>query len=187
MHMATVDKVWTVDEVLALPDDGFRHEVIDGELYLSAAPSWRHGDAVQELYALLRDYLRANRVGEARVAPADLVFADRTMVQPDLFVVPLVGGRRPGSWGEAGRLLLAVEVLSPDSARRDRIIKRRLYQRQGVPEYWVVDTELRALERWRGTDERSDLLTESLEWLPEGASVPLVIDLEEYFANVHGS
>ena len=62
--------------------------------------------------------------------------------------------------------LLAVEVLSPSTARADRTVKRRLYQRAGVPEYWIVDLEARLVERWRPADERPEVLTDTLTWRP---------------------
>lgn len=108
------------------------------------------------------------------------------MVEPDLFVVPLVGGRAPREWVEVGRLLLTVEVLSPRTARADRQVKRRLYQRQGVPEYWIVDVSARLVERWRPDDERPEILTERVVWQPEPGVEPLEIDLSAYFAEVCG-
>ena len=186
MRMATAAKRWTVEEVRALPDDGNRYEVIDGELFVTPAPSWRHGDAVMALAWQLLPYLDAHGIGHLKVAPQDIVYGERTMVEPDLFVVPLVGGRPPRTWEEAGRLLLAVEVLSPSTARADRQVKRRLYQQQGVPEYWIVDVDARLVERWRPVDERPELLGEELVWRPDLEHPPLVIELPTYFAKVVG-
>lgn len=118
------------------------------------------------------------------MAPADIRFGPRTLVQPDGFVVPLVNGRRPASWREIVRLLLAVEVLSPSSRRVDREVKRRMYQRQGVPEYWMIDVNARRVERWRPADERPDILAGTLEWQPDRSYAPLLIDLPAYFAGV---
>ena len=120
MDMATTAKRWTVEEVRALPDDGNRYEVIDGELFVTPAPIWRHGDAVLALVRLMLPYVDAHPVGHLKVAPQDIIYGEHTMVEPDLFVVPLVGGRPPRTWEETGRLLLAVEVLSPTTARADR-------------------------------------------------------------------
>ena len=186
MRMATAAKRWTVEEVRSLPDDGNRYEVIDGELFVTAAPTWRHGDAVVALAKRMLPYLDAHPVGHLKIAPQDVVYGERTMVEPDLFVVPLVGGRKPRTWEEAGRLLLAVEVLSPTTARADRQVKRRLYQQQGVPEYWIVDVDARLVERWRPVDERPELLGEQLAWRPDLEYPPLVIDLPAYFAEVAG-
>ena len=74
-------------------------------------------------------------------------------------------------------------LLNP--ARADRVQKRRLYQRAGVPEYWMVDLDARVIERWRPDDERPELLDERLTWHPGGAGEPLVLDLPAFFAKVH--
>lgn len=186
MAMPTPTARWTVEMVRALPDDGNRYEVIDGELFVTPAPTWRHGDAILALIRRLLPYLDANPIGHLKVAPQDIVYGERTMVEPDLFVVPLVGGRPPRTWEEAGRLLLAVEVLSPTTARADRQVKRRLYQQHDVPEYWIVDVDARLVERWRPVDDRAELLSEELVWRPDLAHPPLVIDLPAYFAKVLG-
>ena len=186
MHMATATRRWTVEEVRALPDDTSRYEVIDGELFVTPGPTWRHGEAAEALFIRLRAHCATHMIGHAKIAPQDVTWGDRTMVEPDIFVVPVVGGRRPRTWEEAGRLLLAVEVLSPSSARADRIVKRRLYQRVGVPEYWIVDVDARAIERWLPNDERPEILTERLEWQPDPDRQPFVLDLAAYFAEVFG-
>ena len=85
---------------------------------------------------------------------------------------------------EVGALVLAIEVLSPTTARADRHKKRRLYQRERVPEYWIVDVDARLIERWRPEDERPEILAEQVEWNPDPAHPPLVIDLAEYFHDV---
>ncbi len=108
------------------------------------------------------------------------------MVEPDLFVVPLVDGREPRTWEEAGRLLLAVEILSPSTARADRQVKRRLYQREAVPEYWIVDVDARLVERWRPEDTRPEILSERLLWQPDTAHPALEMDLPRYFVELCG-
>jgi Uma2 family endonuclease len=171
--------------VLALPDDGNRHELIDGELLVTPAPSWRHQDAVMALYQRLVPLLRQHRAGHVVVAPADIPLDSQTLVQPDLFVVPLIDGRKPQDWAEAGSLLLVVEILSPSSARADRIVKLRRYQRANVPEYWIVDLDGRVIERWRHGQERPEILSDRLVWTPaEGVSVQL--DIASYFDEVWG-
>ena len=175
---------WTAEMVRALPDDGNRYEVIDGELFVTPGPSWQHQTASRWLFLRLHAYLAAHTLGEAIYAPADVEFSEERMVEPDLFVVPLVAGRAPRSWAEAGRLLLAVEILSPSTARLDRQVKRRLYQRQGVPEYWIVDVDARLVERWRPADDRPEILAERLTWQPDVAHPALEIDLDAYFAHL---
>jgi Uma2 family endonuclease len=186
MAMPTHPTEWTVEMVRALPDDGNRYEVIDGELFVTPAPSWTHQGAVLELAHILLPYVRERAVGRVIVAPADVVFGPRHMVEPDVFVVPLVSGEAPRSWEEVGRLLLAVEVLSPSTTRTDRREKRELYQRKGVPEYWIVDVDARAIERYRPDSVIPETLSERVEWKPDRFVDPLVIDLSDYFARVLG-
>ena len=178
---------WTVDMVHALPDDGKRHEIIDGELFVTPSPSYDHQGTVLALAVRLRTYLTANRVGRVFVAPLDVTFGPRTLVQPDVLVLPLHEGRPPRTVEEAGGPLLAIEILSPSSAHTDRVRKRGLYQREGVPEYWIVDPNARVIERWRPEDSRPEILTETLTWNPIGAAEPLTFDLPELWNEVFGS
>ena len=173
---------WTVERVLALPEDGNRYEVVDGELLVSPAPTLLHQRAIGALYLILHAFVTRERIGCVYLAPADIEFDHRTLVQPDLFVAPLVEGRRPRTWKEIRQLLLAVEVLSPSTARADRQVKRRRYQHHGVGEYWIVDLEARLVECWTPSDQRPLILTDQLEWRPLGASGPqLSIDLIRFF------
>ena len=84
------------------------------------------------------------------------------------------------------RLLLAIEVLSPSTARADRTVKRLLFQRTGVPEYWIVDLDARLVERWRPGDDRPEVLAETLRWQADPTTAPLEIDLPQFFARVNG-
>ena len=170
--------------VRALPEDGHRYEVIAGELFVTPAPSFDHQAAVIQFLLPLVPFVRAHRLGYALASPADIEFAEEDLVQPDIFVAPPVQGRRPRRWSEIKQLLLAVEVLSASTARADRTVKRRLFQRVGVPQYWIVDVEARLVERWRPGDERPEILTETLEWRPDPVIEPLVIDLPRLFAEI---
>ena len=84
------------------------------------------------------------------------------------------------------KLLLATEVLSPSTARADRTVKRRRYQRYGIPEYWIVDVDARIIERWMPSDERPEVLHETLVWQPEPGAPGLTIDLSELFREILG-
>jgi len=184
MGMPQAAEGWTAEMVRALPDDGNRYEVVDGELLVSPAPRLRHQEAVTELMFAVRPYVHGHGLGCALASPADIEFDPRTLVQPDLFVAPLVAGRRPREWSEIKQLLLAVEVLSPSTARADRTVKRRRYQRHAVPQYWLVDLDARLVERWRPEDDRPEIVTDTLLWHPDPNVPPLEIDLPRLFAAV---
>lgn len=183
MVSAAERKHWTVADYMALPDDGKRYEVIDGELFVTPAPIADHQRLVFALGRRLATYLDAAPVGEVLLSPADIEFAADTVVQPDVFVAPLVGGARPRSWKDITGLLLAAEVLSTSTRRVDRTVKRRRYQRAGVAEYWIVDGDARLVERWRAADERPEILSDELVWQPDAAHESLRIDLPAFFAS----
>jgi Uma2 family endonuclease len=186
MGMPAQQTEWTAEMARALPDDGKRYEVLDGELFVTPSPALRHQAAVGKLFVLLEAYVRAHSVGIALISPADIEFSPRRLVQPDVFVAPMTGGRRPRDWRDISSLLLAVEVLSPSTARADRQRKRRIYQSERVPEYWIVDLDARVVERWRPDDERPEIISEVLSWRPRADAQGLAISLEEYFAEGEG-
>lgn len=198
MHMVAAAKLWTAEAVRALPDDGRRYELIDAILYVNGvavpdgdlaafepamtpSPAPRHQHRLLTLARILADYVDRERCGLVMISPADLELSAESIVQPDIFITPRFDGGPPSDWGAVTSLLLAVEVLSPSTARTDRIHKRAYYQRAGVPEYWIVDSDSRIIERWRPIDERPEILAGTIEWYPEGATQPLVIDLEHFF------
>jgi len=177
---------WTAEMVRNLPDDGNRYEVVDGELLVTPSPTYSHQRVVLEFATILLPYTRLSGIGGTLVSPADIELDSEGLVQPDVFVQGFVDGHPPRAWNVGAPLLLAIEVLSPSTARADRITKRRRFQRASVPEYWIVDTDARTIERWRPSDERPEVLSEQLSWQPEGAAAPLTIDLVEFFARAQG-
>jgi len=184
MGMAATRERWTAEMLRALPDDGKRYEIVHGELLVTPSPSFTHQRAVRELNLLLGMYLARVARAELMHAPADVELEADSIVQPDLFVFPRIPGRKVYRFADAGTLLLAIEVLSPSTARYDRIVKRGLYLEQNVAEYWIVDCDARCIERWRPADERPEILTDRIDWQAPGAPSPLVIDLAPFFAKV---
>jgi Uma2 family endonuclease len=182
MGMPAQKTWWTLEMVRALPDDGKRYEALDGVLLVSPAPSIRHQRAVQLLFRILDDYTQAHGIGETMMSPADIELSPARLVQPDVFVIP--AELRATDWKDITRLLLAAEVISPSSARADRVEKRKAYQDKEVPEYWIVDLDTKVFERWRPSDVRPEILTDRIEWHPVAEARPLSIDLVRYFADV---
>jgi Uma2 family endonuclease len=183
MAMPATHAEWTVEMLDALPDDGQRYEIIDGELFVTPAPLEIHQLVVGELHARLLAYLRGSGVGRPIVSPADVRRPDRkrNRVQPDVFVVRLTDGKRPAYPYDLSDLLLAVEVQSPSNPRLDYQVKRALYLPSGVVEYWVVNAEARNIARWRGAEDPGEVLSERIEWQPAGMSVPFELDLQRFF------
>ncbi len=184
MPARVADLDWTVERVLALPDDGNRYEVLDGELFVTPAPTWRHQGALGELYAPLREYVRAHALGMTLFSPADITFSPRRLVQPDLFIVPPGGEGPPASWADMKSFLLVVEVLSPSTARADRYRKRAIYMSEDVGEYWIIDAGQRIIERWRPGADEPDVITDELVWAPREGIPPFTLRVTEYFDEV---
>ncbi|MCI0622400.1 MAG: Uma2 family endonuclease [Acidobacteria bacterium] len=146
---------WTSADLEALPDDGKRYEIIDGELYMSRQPHWHHQFTCFQIASRLQLWSKQTGAGQVNLAPG-LIFAEDDDVAPD--VVWISQARLPNALGTDGKLHAApeliVEVLSPGNVqeRRDREAKLKLYSRRGVQEYWIVDWRLRQVEIYRRQD-----------------------------------
>jgi len=188
MSMPALRIDWTVDMLDALPDDGNRYEIIDGELFVTPTPSNWHQHVVGTLYSRLRAYLRPSNVGRAMLSPSDVRCGDwnRNRVQPDVFAVRSIDGKHPEYPFNMADLILSVEVESPSNSAYDYHTKRRLYLANGVPEFWIVSSEARTFSRWRGQSENGELLTTRFEWQPIGMPEPLIIDVPEFFDDALG-
>ena len=174
---------YSAEMVRALPDDGNRYETVHGELLVSPAPRHVHQLVVARLMEQLQPYLRAHPVGVLLPSPADVSSGSDTLVQPDLFVVE-IGQARTMEWPQLQHLLLAIEIVSPSSRRADRFTKRVLYQRAGIPDYWVVDIEAAAIERWTPDATAPDLLRDTVQWQPAGVTTALSVDIPALFAPI---
>jgi Uma2 family endonuclease len=183
---ASPTPISTIEELLALPDDGLRHELLDGLHVVTPAPEYPHQSVLSEILVALHKALEGNAELQVLASPADIVLSPRTLVQPDLFVIRRQPGQRIRKWREVGVPVLAIEFLSPSTAARDRGAKRRIYQRAGVAEYWIVDLDARLVERWRPSDERPEIVTEILRWEPGTGMTPVAIDLPQLFRQTLG-
>ncbi len=131
----------TYDDFLCFPDDGRRHELIDGEHYVTPSPSERHQRVSFELAVALGNYLRSTGLGRAYHAPFDVLLSGHDVVEPDLLVVLADQQGIVTELHVRGAPAIVVEILSPGTRQRDETLKRRLYERAGVREYWLVDVE----------------------------------------------
>ena len=144
----------TYDDFVLFPDDGLRHELIDGEHYVTPAPNAKHQEIVVKLTSRINTWVELHDSGKLFIAPFDVVFSHHDVVEPDLLYM---------SKARAAKILtkanvqgvpeLVVEVGSTSTRRRDETVKRALYEQAGVLEYWVVDTEVDVVRVYRRNDQ----------------------------------
>lgn len=148
---AKVEPLLTVDDLVALPDDGNRYELFEGELFMSRAPGVSHQRVLGNIHALIRAYLEHNPVGEILLTPG-VIFDNINSAIPDAVFVSnqrkreIISGERLISAPE-----LMIEIVSPgkENERRDRVVKRQVYGKHGVKEYWIADPQNKSLEIYR--------------------------------------
>jgi len=186
MAQPVSQRSYTAEEVRAMQDESHgapRYEVIDGELFVTPSPHTPHQMVVTELVVQLSAYLTP--LGRRRTvfaSPADVSWGPRTLVQPDVFVVP--PEEISSRWATVRTLLLAVEILSKSSIRADRLRKRELYMRQGVRAYWIVDAKARLVEVWTPDEARPAIVDDVLRWRVTDDAPELVLPLGELFAGL---
>jgi Uma2 family endonuclease len=150
---ASVRKL-TYDDLQDFPDDLLRREIIDGELYVSAAPNVRHQEILGRLYLAFGVYLEAHpELGRVFFAPFDVVITIHDVVEPDMLVLTADQLDLLNDKNVRGTPALVVEVLSPSTRRTDERAKKQLFERAGVREYWIVDPELDLIKVFRRADD----------------------------------
>ena len=140
---------FTLEDYLNFPDDGKRHEIIDGDHYVTPSPKTRHQIVSMNLTRAFVLYLDRHPIGRLFAAPFDVVLSDLDVVEPDLLYI---SNERTGILTEAhvrGAPDIVIEILSSGTRRRDEGIKRKLYERVGVREYWLVDPEIDTVKVFR--------------------------------------
>ncbi len=172
----------TWQDVQQMPDDGNRYEAIEGDLHVTPAPGTRHARVSKRLQYALDRILERPGLGEIFVAPYGVEFpATGEGVQPDIIFVSRARREIIAEAGIVGAPDLVVEILSPSTAGRDRTIKLRLYERQGVREYWIVDPDENTVDMWRfGEEPVHERFTTTLP-VRLGAESVGEIDLEAIF------
>ena len=171
----------TYEDYRLIPDDGKRHELIDGEHIMSPSPTTKHQRISMRLSYELHRFLQEHRLGEVFVAPCDVVLSDFDVVQPDLIFIATAQAEIVTETNIHGTPTLVVEILSEGNRKLDETIKRQRYEHYGIPEYWIIDPALDQVKIYRLADgrygqasvlslEANDLLTTPL--LPS-LSLPL--------------
>ncbi len=167
--------ILTYDDYAALPDDGRRYELYEGELLLNPAPSPRHQGVIGNLHTLMVVHVRRHGLGQVFLSPIDVILSHITVLQPDLVYVDTSRLAIITERAIEGAPTLVVEVLSPSTDVRDRGVKQGLYARYGVPYYWIVDSAARTVEARRLGGESYELIARLDETRP--TALPPLTDL----------
>ena len=168
----------TYADYLLFPEDGKRHELMDGEHYMTPAPNTRHQRISSNLHRMIAPHVHAGRLGLLLAAPTDVVLSDVDVVQPDLIFV--TASRVPTIQEKAihGAPDLLIEILSETTRKIDERLKRNLYERHGVSEYWLVDPEVETIKVYRLTQSRYICSSELAKKSNGILSTPLLPGLE---------
>lgn len=176
----------TYEDYALIPDDGRRHEIIDGDEVVSPSPRTKHQRVAFRLAFLLERHVREHGLGEVFVAPFDVVLSDHDIVQPDVL---FVSDSRLGLVDEVnlkGAPDLIAEVLSESTRRTDLIRKRRLYERAGVAEYWTLDPAIDQVQVFRLGHGRYERVAELTAEAGDALATPLLPGLAVRLAEVFG-
>ena len=174
------------DDFLLFPEDGKRHEIIDGDHFMTPAPNTKHQRVSFKLSAAFANFLTSHRLGEVFAAPYDVLLSDEDIVEPDLVFVSAARAAIITEKNIQGPPDLVVEILSAGTRKTDEVVKRKLYERYGVREYWIVDPELETVKIYRLTDQgyvrAAELAREANEILSAPLLPGLQIPLADLFA-----
>ncbi|MDP8246143.1 MAG: Uma2 family endonuclease [Candidatus Hinthialibacter antarcticus] len=186
-HAVKEELKYTYQDYCLFPEDK-RYEIINGDAYMVPAPLTRHQKIIGKLYVLMVDYLKKSPIGEAWIAPVDVVLSEHDIVQPDLLFIT---NERKSIVTEAnvqGAPDWVCEILSPSSIERDRDLKLKLYSRHGVKEYWIIDPEARSIEVYCFEDNVLTLKQTSLSGSAVSYLLPLFeARVDEVFAKIASS
>lgn len=181
--MKVIPKLVTYDDYLALPADGKRYEIIDGELSMTPAPSTRHQEIVTRLLVLIGSHVAKHHLGVLLSAPTDVVLSMIDTVQPDILFVSQSRIRIVATNNVVAIPDLIVEVVSPSSTQRDRGEKWKLYQKYELPEYWIVDPDSQTIDLFTYFDHHLNLVEtlKSGQQLRSRQIEGLVLNVHEVF------
>lgn len=163
----------TYDDLLLLPFDGNRHELLDGDHFMTPSPNTKHQRLVSRLNYAFVAYLDRHPVGQIFPAPYDVVLSPHDVCEPDLVFVAADRSAIVTAANIQGAPTLVIEILSEGTRKIDEVFKRARYERFGIPEYWIVDPELETVKIFHGSAqgygrpeerslERNEVLTSSL-------------------------
>lgn len=138
----------TYSDYVQIPEDGQRHEIIEGQHYVTPSPITRHQRISRHTHFQLYEQIELAGHGEVFDAPTDVLLSDIDIVVPDIFVILAGNASIIGEKNIQGAPDLVVEITSPSTKSRDLKLKRLLYEKRGVPEYWVILVDEDAVEKF---------------------------------------
>ena len=141
----TISTKFTHADLLAIPNDGKRREIVDGELIVTPAPKLSHQEILLNLAMAFGKYLEQNPIGKLIISPMDVILSDFDVLEPDLLLVLNENRGILQDWVR-GAPDLVIEILSPTTAAHDRGPKLKVSAKYGVKEYWIGDPANKALE-----------------------------------------
>ena len=144
----------TYEDYLLFPDDGKRHEIIDGDHYVTPPPKTKHQKISVNLTVAMGSFVKQRSLGLVLAAPSDVILSDENVVQPDLLFVSTARASIVTEDNIRGAPDLVVEIISETTRKKDEVTKRKLYERFGVQEYWVVDPELEIVKIFKLAQQR---------------------------------
>jgi len=149
----------TYQEYLTFPDsDGLKKEIIEGDLYMTPAPSIKHQQISSTLFYQLFIHVAKNKLGKVLYAPCDVLLSNINVLQPDIIFIARENYDILTEYNIQGAPDLLIEILSPSTQDTDRIFKKRIYEKFGVKEYWILDPILETVEIWSSTKNKYQLL-----------------------------
>jgi Uma2 family endonuclease len=169
----------TYDDYVQFPDDGKRHELIDGEHFVTPTPNRKHQAVSGNMHGLIWGYLQQHPIGRVFSSPFDVILSHFDVVEPDLLYISRqrFAEIETSPWVK-GAPNLVVEIGSPSTRKRDATIKRRLYERFGVEEYWIVDPELDTIDVYRRVEGRYERASRLTLEQSDVLTTPLLVGLE---------
>ena len=153
----------TVKDYIELPEGPPYYQLIEGKLIMSPGPSYSHQRTVGRVFLELSRLLEEKGLGEALISPIDVYLDEKNVFQPDIVVLLKEGKAKVEEKGIFGPPDVVVEILSPSTAYYDLIVKKEVYERVGVKEYWLLDPNRKTFEIYRNTEEGFKLTSQARE------------------------
>lgn len=188
--LSSEDLKFTYEDYLLLPEDGKQYEIIEGELFMTPAPITNHQKVLFELGKKIDNFVLKNHLGIVIIAPCDVLFSKTNIMQPDLIFVSKENRAIITEKNIQGAPDLLVEITSPNTKDKDLVLKKKLYAKFGVKEYWIVFMKEEKVEIWRLEEnafnlddvfERHDTLKSPLLKGLEILLLDVFREIEDYF------